>query len=822
MSKVSFKTHVLLKNIIGKDLITDDNIAMLELVKNSFDAGSNIVDVRFDNVLTNTDGNNTTRTYSTSRILICDLGCGMGYNDILNHWLNIAYSEKIKDPRLNGRQQAGNKGIGRFSCDRLGKFLTLYSKRENDKCYKLSIDWQVFEQEDDVNSDIHDIQFDMQPVGIEEVLELTEWKTFEHGTVLNIELLREKWERNKLLSLKRELEKFINPNQIYSANPFRIFLRADEFLDTDSGLNVGDPNRINGEVFNKIYDKLDFRTTSITASIDGEGAHLVTTMKDRGREIFKLIEKNPYLHLRNVKMSVYYLNPYAKRFFNAKSGYNSTEFGSIFLFINGFRVPPYGDEGDDWLGIEKRKAGGYKRYLSTREVVGRIEIEDQRENFYIITNRAGVVKNAAFEELTREGLPWGFFYKGFRRLERFVVEGIKWDKTGGIQSEAGKDGEKYQQDDLSRDRQILSVIRNIIDVNDSVIEKLDINEGLVNEIIEKETIKSRESLETIVRTLKEVSDNLTLEDIDKYRANIGNREDELNALRIVLNKLMPENERYQALVFAQRQIDSAKAKLDARQVEIEREKNARLLAEAAAEEAKRELELEREKNTYLLTSSRTLSEDAKGMIHNIKIIANSLHSLISLQYKKLKAGLLTNEELLNKLSQMLFQTDKALKISKLITRANFKADSEDRVVNIVAYIKQYLGIYCEIMENTNVEIISNIGELKYERMVSVLDIAVIIDNLISNSQKAKATKVEFDVQIRNNQFILTVSDNGLGLDDRFLSIPDSIFELGVTSTDGSGIGLYTVKKSLEEIGGTIRFAGNGNILKGASFILIIP
>ena len=39
INKVHFKTNILLKNIIGKDLITDDNVAMLELVKNSYDAG---------------------------------------------------------------------------------------------------------------------------------------------------------------------------------------------------------------------------------------------------------------------------------------------------------------------------------------------------------------------------------------------------------------------------------------------------------------------------------------------------------------------------------------------------------------------------------------------------------------------------------------------------------------------------------------------------------------------------------------------------------------------------------------------------------------
>ena len=83
--------------------------------------------------------------------------------------------------------------------------------------------------------------------------------------------------------------------------------------------------------------------------------------------------------------------------------------------------------------------------------------------------------------------------------------------------------------------------------------------------------------------------------------------------------------------------------------------------------------------------------------------------------------------------------------------------------------------------------------------------------------------MEFDAEILEDQGLqIMISDNGNGLDKKFISIPDSIFELGVTSTDGSGIGLYTVKKSLEEIGGTIRFEGNGKKLSGASFVIVIP
>jgi HSP90 family molecular chaperone len=95
MSKVHFRTNALLKSIIGKDLITDDNIAVLELVKNSFDAGSKKVDIVFNNILKNDDSEKLKEpTKTSSRLIIKDEGIGMDEYDITEKWLNIAYSDK--------------------------------------------------------------------------------------------------------------------------------------------------------------------------------------------------------------------------------------------------------------------------------------------------------------------------------------------------------------------------------------------------------------------------------------------------------------------------------------------------------------------------------------------------------------------------------------------------------------------------------------------------------------------------------------------------------------------------------------------------------
>lgn len=813
--RVHFKTNILLKNIIGKDLITDDNVAILELVKNSYDAGSKLVNIIFENVNDNNDSLVEMPDSHSSKIVICDKGCGMDYNGLINKWLNIAYSEKKERSNQNGRRQAGNKGVGRFSCDRLGKVLTIFTKMEGKPCLKMTIDWRLFEDENAQNEEIQDIEFAVQEATLGEVSLITGWNEFESGTVLNIGFLRSQWTVDKILKLRRDLEKFIDPNSSFSTESFQINLKADDYREHDAA-QISPTERVNGPVENMIFENLDFRTTSIASQIDSTGDFILTTLQDRGRIVFEVKEVNPYSHLRNVKMTVYYLNPYSKRYFRMQTGFSSADFGSIFLFINGFRIPPYGDQGDDWLGIEKRKSLGFRRYLSTREIVGRVEIDDENGDFMTITSRTGVVNNDAFEELSRSGTPYGFFFKGFRRLERFVVEGIAWDKAAERVTEDGKGEEKYLLDDLSRDMRILSVIRRILDIDDSAIEYLHIDEEFVRSIMDAQMENAAASIQEMVEGLSQLTDNATPEVLDVYKSKLEVNKEKLDNLIMLVGKLAPEQTDISRLVHFQEEIDNKQRELENKEIELAKE-----IIEK--EELARKLALEKEKNTYLLTSNRSLSEDAKGMVHTIKIIADKLHSVALNTYNDIQQGTATDSEILLSLGRIVFQSDKALKISKLITRANFNSESENKDVDVVAYISQYLDIYKDIVDDSHVDLIKKLNNIKFIKKIGILDVAVILDNLISNSEKAGATQVQVETRLSiDNNLILTVSDNGRGLDPLFKNIEDSIFDLGVTTTDGSGIGLNTVKTVVQGWSGTVQYVGEGLNGKGATIEITIP
>jgi signal transduction histidine kinase len=835
MTKVRFRTNVLLKSIIGKDLITDDNFAVLELVKNSFDAGSDKVEIIFNNVIKNDDYEVLEKpTARSSQLIIKDEGIGMSGYDITEKWLNIAYSEKKEKKEEFGRVLAGNKGVGRFSCDRLGRFLTIYSRVKDGEYNKLFIDWKDFEKEGQIDFNIQDVELEFVKLSENSFIKSTGYTVFKSGTILEISCLRETWYSSKILSLKRQLERLINPNQAFKKSSFGVEICAEEFRQFDT--EQEEYNKINGIVKNKIFEKLDFKTSSIQAKIDPKGEFITTSLQDRGNEIFLLKERNTFSQLSNINITIYYLNTYSKAYFTRQTGIRSVQFGSIYFFINGFRVPPYGDDGDDWLGMEKRKVQGYSRFLGTREVVGRIEVNDDKEKFKIISNRSGVVNNVAFDQLTKYEFPFGFYYKTFRRLERFVVEGIRWDMSPIDAKTLEKEvnslkwdeaNEKYSEDSLERNKRVLSIIKNIIDAKNDDIIDLTINHDFVRRIIVEQIERAKSELENILTTIAEKSKDLNPELISDVLTRLSENSNEISEFSKVLSSFseLSKNE-FKSLNKIQESLQSKYDELLKKKEDLEEKLRVEAETREKIENEKRkleeELELEKQKNTYLRTSDRNLSDDAKGLVHSIIITSKNIGTIVDNLYSNILNGNIKEGQILKELSKIKFQSDKALKISKIITRANFNTEKSAQIVDLVKFINQYIEIYSAIYEANRIVFKVNNNDSCLVRRASILEVSLILDDLISNSMKAGARKVVIDLSNPTEERLkIMFSDDGSGVAKKFLENPEKIFELGITSTDGSGIGLNSVRNALKAIKGTIKFLGNGKLLKGACFEIII-
>ncbi|UPT67011.1 MAG: hypothetical protein M0D57_21775 [Sphingobacteriales bacterium JAD_PAG50586_3] len=462
----------------------------------------------------------------------------MDRSDIVDKWLNIAYSEKKAIKKQFDRLLAGAKGVGRFSCDRLGEYLNIYSRKPGNRIAHLFVDWKQFEVENDRDLLIQGIDVYFREIPVNQFKSVTGYDLFESGTILEITKLRSNWtyyddpiwSKEKLLNLKKQLEKLINPNQAYiqenknAQNLFLINLIAEDFLEEDRG--CPENQKINGDIQNKIFEKLNFRTTSIVSKINE--STITTTLYDKGITIYELVEHNlHYPKLKNVTISLYYLSPYSKAYFTKQMGFRSVEFGSIYLFINGFRIPPYGEEGDDWLKIDIRKGQGYSRNLGTREVIGRIEIVDEKEHFKIVSSREGIVKNESYKELADD---YGFFYKTFKRLENYIVDGIGWDsipedvkkKFAEIEKKIAdnnfsEEEEIYIESDSDKFKRIYSLIHSIISTKPKEVISLYVNEDLIFQKVKEE---------------KEIAEN----EFEKILDDFSNNKISVDALNRILEK----------------------------------------------------------------------------------------------------------------------------------------------------------------------------------------------------------------------------------------------------------------------------------------------
>lgn len=785
-----FKTNVLLKNIVGKDLINDDNIAVLELVKNSYDAGANKVELHFRNMIPTRSGKprstkhveGQSKDEGEPQILIVDNGSGMTRKDIIEKWLNIAYSEKKYEQKKGKRILAGNKGVGRFSCDRLGRDLNLYTRTHGGELVHLFIDWRQFEVENKPNLEIQTIPVSLDKLELDEVRKNTKLFHWTKGTILHITGLRSFWGIDALVSLRSYLERLFNPNQPFEKEKFTLEIIAPNFEDYDAAADTHE--RINGEIRNEIFERLNFKTTNIESTIDDRGEFITTVLTHDGKEVYQVVERNEFEHLKSVKVVIYYLNPYKKTYFRKQTGLDPVQFGSIFLFINGFRVPPYGDRANDWLGLDVRKSQGMARYIATRDLVGRIEINDLENRFQIVSSREGLIKNEASDQLRP------FYYKAHLRLESFVVDGLHWDSVPDyvkkqLRSADGKFkwSERTEEYKETQSEKSSRIAENLISVLDAKPEQV-VSINVAGDLLEQVASQNRQTVEEI------------LTHFDKYDRNIISPR-----LSTALKNLRQVVERQD------RELEKLRGRVADQESEIED-----LRGEVAT----------RESEALFLKSVSTLDQDnLLSLLHQVGLDSATIKNFVERLLNRLAKGeKLTDEFLANSLERISYANKKILAISQFATKANFKFQSQPIEADLIAFIEQYLLNVAKDYVASNLKVRVNRHDSEPFRIrLRPIEVTIVFDNLLSNSKKAGAKEVIVDMKRASEDVLeIVVKDNGRGFAPGVKNI-DSIFRKGFTTTTGSGLGLYHVAEILKSMHGTILAApANGN---GAQFLIRI-
>ena len=762
-----FKTNTLLKNLVGKDLINDDNIAIIELVKNSYDAKSKEVLVRFTKFLTKEEST------ASSQIIIADEGSGMDFTDIEDKWLNIAYSEKKLLEQENGAYLAGNKGIGRFSCDRLGEQLDLLTRKKGGDLLHLQIQWSDFEIEGNKDLTIQKIPLTFSTVEDAQAAKLAGIQQFpEHGTALVISKLRSFWDRGRLRELKTSLEKFLNPNQLFSRNQFKINLSIPAFEKADKGKSY--PDRVNGEIQNQIFEKLKFNTTYIDAKVSDDNKTVSTVLHHEGEKVFDLVERNgSYPLLSGAHIVIYYLNPYKKAYFKRQTGVRSVDFGSTFLFLNGFRIAPYGDRGNDWLGLDVRKTQGTTRYLSSRDVVGRIEISGSEEEFKPISSREGLKKTASFNQLRED-----FFLAILRKLERFVVEGLQWDSVPiemrqKLRRSEGYDWnntvEEYSESWERKQQRIALSIMTLIGSSPDRIISFWFNPALLEGICESRQEEVKSLLANIEGFEPDKIDTNLTRRLLKIKAFISKKEEEAKVAKSVAADLRVE----------------------------------------VAKQDKKISKLEVETETYRVQTlflQQVTSLDVKQLMsyhHQINLDATIVNNYTAKAIKELR-NIPKSKTVINILQKASLANKRIAAVAQYATKANFRSGTKKENTDIPAFFEQYLLRVATDFIAVGLKLnVSNTVEELFEIKASRIELSILIDNIISNASKAQAKKLAVTISKKStNTLRISFVDDGKGLSEKLPSI-DSMFEMGITTTFGSGLGLYHAQSIIKRIDGKI-------------------
>lgn len=815
-TQLNFKVSSGLKNIIGRDLITNDNVAIFELVKNAFDAQATEVQLYFDN----------------NRIIIIDNGHGMTYKDIQGKWLFVAYSAKKSENQKNNddyrnnenhKVYAGSKGVGRFSCDRLGTHLRLQSIHQKNLNNNeiLHIEWDKFESND--QNRFEDIAVTHQSktnfildssidsINLFKESEISQYINLpEHGTIIEISNLREKWDRKKLIDLRKSLAKLINPFK--QSNDFMINLIAPDEIIKDK-LEESKKNNdedfvsiVNGKVENFIFDTLESKSTLLEVSFSDNGDYIYSKLTDRGELIYSIKEPNEYEIIKdsNFACDIYYLNTAAKQTFKRRMGVSSVSFGSIFLFRNGFRVFPVGNEGDDSFGLDRRKQQGYARYLGTREIIGKIDVNGSEEQFKEASSRdQGLVNTPAYKQLVD-----CFIEKCIRRLESYIVE-VTWKDS--LDNEI--DNPSRLNTDPAKAR-IINIVSKL--ANAKKIELLDYSTNLIS-ILNEKSQQFEESLEGLKAVARKSNDHELWEKINKAEQ----RYYEIKDAEALAKKEAAEADQ------ARRKAENVAKLAELAKIQAEKDKVIAEKNQAKAEYAKDEAialklkieeayEEEKKRNLFLTANSDLDKDNVVNLHHQIGIYASSIHNLLANQIDKINhSEKFTNDDLINIFEQLTFKNQQILAISRLATHANFRLQSEEITENIIDFFDEYSKKICILYAGDKLQIDFNSTLDSFERSFRPIELCMVIDNLVDNARKAGATIVTFDVsKINNKQIQILVTDDGSGIK----TLENSrIFEKGFSTTEGSGLGLYHVKHIIEQMGGSITL--NDNIPHGSQFII---
>ncbi|MCY3725306.1 MAG: ATP-binding protein [Rhodobacteraceae bacterium] len=405
--------------MLGEQLLKNDCVALVELIKNSYDADASRVEVLFKNFT------NDKTNMDDSSIIIMDDGSGMSLETVQKSWMNPAtptkYLSKQKGNLLSPvkkRVIQGEKGIGRFALLKLANKITVTTRTpDSNNELVIRFDFTLFDN-DFLKENGQEKEIFLDELKIDWDEQIPKKFTGEsHGTIIKLESLKGSWNDKLFQQFTRDISNLTDPISRLTHNT-----SEDNFginiVYNDENLSVENKELeyIKGLIDNKSVfhiegtfqnenNALQYKINENTEKVSLEDERIKGLWLWRQRNLTtNQIKENKSGKTRDQEYTCgnfqfqFYIFDFTKglenKYLLTQHEKNLLKNHRVYLYRDGVRVYPYGDPNDDWLNIDTyRGVGRAGDYFSNDQIIGWIDIS-QKENPLLIdkTNREGLIE----------------------------------------------------------------------------------------------------------------------------------------------------------------------------------------------------------------------------------------------------------------------------------------------------------------------------------------------------------------------------------------------------------------------------------------------
>jgi signal transduction histidine kinase len=360
---LTFDVSANLQKLVGEELVTNDEMAIIELVKNAYDSGALNVTIT---ILTET-------ARQPALIKIEDDGPGMSLPEFKRIFMFAGYSERETEAITATRIPTGEKGIGRFAADKLGSKLELVTKKSGAKqALEVNFDWTAFR---DKKKKFDEIEIPYKYITCPDLPEERS------GTILSIRSLRANWNRKKVQSIRDSLASLLNP--FGRPERFNIVLQVPDIPDLSGDIRQDPPETPDYEVRFKVSEDGKFLHRKLKSA----------TSTDKGWKV--VVTKATLNDLRGLSGRLLY---YVKR--PSKKEAKGLPHG-VQVFRDGFRLQPFGAPLEQWLQLTEKRAkrAGHAPLVPNR-LFGFIEVSRLLQpGIRDISSRQGLMETEEFHQM---------------------------------------------------------------------------------------------------------------------------------------------------------------------------------------------------------------------------------------------------------------------------------------------------------------------------------------------------------------------------------------------------------------------------------------